>query len=43
VLAQACEPGDVVPAILDPPWGLERMIGAITDVPDEFAGPLPRY
>jgi serine/threonine protein kinase len=37
------KPGDVVPAILDPTWGLERMIGAIADVPEEFAGPLPRY
>jgi hypothetical protein len=32
-----------VPVILDPTWGLERMIGAIADVPEEYAGPLPRY
>jgi hypothetical protein len=31
------------PAILDPRWGLERMIAALTGVPDEYAGPLPRY
>jgi hypothetical protein len=42
-LAQARQQGDVVPAILDPTWGLERMIGAMADVPEEFAGPLPRY
>jgi hypothetical protein len=32
-----------VPAILDATWGLERMIGALPNVPDDFAGPLPRY
>jgi hypothetical protein len=37
--AEAEEP----PAILDPRWGLERMIAALAGVPDEFAGPLPSY
>jgi hypothetical protein len=31
------------PVIPDPTWGLERMIAALADVPDEYAGPLPRY
>jgi hypothetical protein len=31
------------PAILDPRWGLERMIAALAGVPDEYAGPLPSY
>jgi hypothetical protein len=34
---------DTPPAILDPTWGLERMIAALADVPPEFAGPLPWY
>src|SRR6266496_367669 len=41
-LQEALPPEDP-PAILDPTWGLERMIAALTDVPDEYAGPLPRY
>jgi len=32
-----------VPALLDPTWGLERMIAALANVPAEYAGPLPRY
>jgi hypothetical protein len=31
------------PPILDPRWGLERMIAALANVPDEHAGPLPSY
>jgi hypothetical protein len=34
---------DELPAILDPRWGLERMIAALANVADEYAGPLPRY
>jgi hypothetical protein len=34
---------EVVPAILDPAWGLERMIAALAHVPSRLAGPLPRY
>jgi hypothetical protein len=37
--AEAEEP----PAILDPRWGLERMIAALARVPDKYAGPLPSY
>jgi hypothetical protein len=28
---------------LDPTWGLERMIAALANVPEEYAGPLPWY
>jgi hypothetical protein len=31
------------PPMLDPRWGLERMIAALANVPDEHAGPLPWY
>jgi hypothetical protein len=32
-----------LPACLDPTWGLERMIAALANVPEEYAGPLPWY
>jgi hypothetical protein len=37
------QPQDNPPAILDPTWGLERMIAALANVPPEYAGPLPWY
>jgi hypothetical protein len=42
-LDAAVQPEEDVPAILDPNWGLERMIAALADVPADLAGPLPRY
>lgn len=35
--------GVAEPRLLDPRWGLERMIAALADVPGDFAGPLPGY
>ena len=32
-----------LPAVLDPRWGLERMISALANVSGDVAGPLPRY
>lgn len=43
VLKEQAQSGEAPPAILDPRWGLERMIAALADVPEEHAGPLPQY
>ena len=29
--------------LLDPAWGLERMIGSLAGMPTQFLGPLPRF
>jgi hypothetical protein len=41
-LAQDQTP-DEPPALLDPRWGLERMIAALADVPARYTGPIPWY